>query len=299
MVSINKVRISDLLLDVLWTGWRRWATWAVCIGAIFVPASLQVATDAESAFTSLELLPVLVISWVGGKRSGLIVAFLAAATWAVSDIASEREFSAQWIPWANAATRLMTYGLVAILAAQLRQQFTREHDLATRDSLTGLQNRRAFLEAGEAEVERSKRYGHSLAVVFLDLDNFKQINDSMGHAAGDAALQATARALIGVLRSSDRVARLGGDEFAVLLPETAYDATVEAGRKLSIAVNHALADFPAVKGSIGVAWFERADRLFPLMLRAADELMYEVKKSGKNDMRSRRIPMMRLPDPAL
>lgn len=286
---MNKGRITDFLLNTLWIGWRRWATWAVCLGAIFVPATLQVATDAEAAFTSLELLPVLVISWAGGKRSGLIVAFLAAAIWAVSDIVSERQFSAQWIPWANATTRLMTYGLVALLAAQVRMQFAREHELATRDSLTGLTNRRAFLEAGEAEVERSKRYGHPLAVIFLDLDNFKQINDSLGHAAGDAALQATARALTSVLRSSDQVARLGGDEFAVLLTETGYDATVEAGRKLSIAMNNALADFPAAKGSIGVAWFAQADRLFPAMLKAADELMYEVKKSGKNDICLRRI----------
>jgi len=293
---MKRAGISDFLLNTLWIGWHRWATWSVCIGAISVPAILQVATEAEFAFASLELLPVLVIAWVGGKRNGLIVAFLAAATWAVSDIASEREHSAQWIPWVNAVTRFMTYSLVALLAAQLRQQFAREHEQATRDSLTGLLNRRAFLEAGDSEVERLKRYGHPLAVIFLDLDNFKQINDTLGHAAGDTALQATAKALLGTLRSSDRVARLGGDEFAVLLPETGFDATVEAGRKIYIAVNKSLEAYPSVKGSLGVAWFEDADRLFPAMLKAADELMYEVKESGKNDMRSRRFSAMRLPD---
>ena len=288
--------ISDFLLNTLWIGWRRWAIWSVCIGAIFVPAILQVTTDAEFAFASLELLPVLVIAWVGGKRNGLIVAFIAAATWAISDIASERQFNAQWVPWANTVTRFMTYGLVAFLAAQLRQQFRREHEQATRDSLTGLHNQRAFLEVGDAEVERSKRYGHPLAIIFLDLDNFKQINDTMGHDTGDRALQAVASALRGALRSSDWVARLGGDEFAVLLPETGFDATVDAGRKIHMAVNKALEGFPSVKGSLGVAWFEDVDRLFPDMLNAADELMYEAKESGKNSIRSRRFSAMNLPD---
>ncbi len=209
--------------------------------------------------------------------------------WAVSDMTPGRQFSAPWIPWANAVTRLMTYSLVALLVAQVRLQFEREHELATSDTLTRLLNRRAFLEAGAFEVNRSKRYGHPLAVVFLDLDDFKQLNDTKGHDAGDAALTATAGALLGALRSSDLVARLGGDEFAVLLPEIGYDAAIEAGRKIAIAVNNALRDFPPVRGSIGVAWFGDAQRTFPVMLRAADELMYEVKESGKGNMRSRRF----------
>lgn len=93
-------------------------------------------------------------------------------------------------------------------------------------------------------------------------------------------------------RSSDRVARMGSDEFAVLLPEIGYDAAVEAGRKISIAVNAALAAFPPVKASLGIAWFGEADRLFPEMLKAADGLMYEEKESGKGDMRPRRFSAM-------
>lgn len=284
---MDKARISHALLGTFWTGWRRWAVWTICISSIILLGSLQVATDAEFTFASLELIPVLVMAWISGKRIGLLMAFLAAAIWAVSDTVSARQFSAEWIPWANAITRLMTYSLVAFLAAQLRQQFEREHEHATRDVLTGLSNRRAFFEAGNAEIERSKRYEHPLTVIFLDLDDFKLINDTRGHDAGDAALQATARALLGTVRSSDQVARLGGDEFAVLLPESGYDAAVEAGRKIFLAANAALADFPPVKGSVGIAWFEEPDRLFPEMVKAADELMYEVKGSGKNDVRSR------------
>lgn len=280
---------SEFLLGTFWTGWRRWAAWTICIGAIFLLGALRTATDAEFAFASLVLLPVLFIAWIGGKGNGLFFAILAAAMWATGDIASERQFGAAWIPWANAVTRLMTYSLVALLAAQIRLQFEREHERATRDALTGLLNRRAFLEAGAAEVARSRRYRHPLAVVFLDLDDFKRLNDTRGHDAGDAALRATAGALLGALRSSDQVARLGGDEFAVLLPETGYEAAVETGQKIFAAVSSALGEFPPAKGSIGVAWFANADRSFPAMLKAADELMYEVKQSGKNAMRPRRV----------
>lgn len=286
---MKKARITYFLLGTFWTGWRRWAAWSICVSAIFLLGELRAVTDADFTFASLAILPVLVIAWIDGKKNGLLVAFLAAAMWAVADMVSERQFSTPWIPWANAVTRLMTYGLVALLAAQVRLQFEREHEHATQDSLTGLKNRRAFLEAGASEVVRSKRYAHPLAVVFMDLDDFKQLNDTKGHDAGDAALQATAKALHGALRSSDRVARLGGDEFAVLLPEIGYDAAVEAGRKISVAVNAALEDFPPVKVSIGIAWFGESDRLFPAMLKAADELMYEVKESGKHDMRARRF----------
>lgn len=282
-------RTSDFLLASYWIGWRRWAVWSICISSALLLGTLRTKTDAELAFASLVLLPVLVIAWIGGRWNGLIMAFLGAVMWAVTDIATERQFSASWIPWVNAATRFVTYALVAVLAAKVRLQLERENKNATSDSLTGLKNRRALLVAGEAEVERSKRYGHSLAVIFLDLDNFKQLNDTSGHDAGDAALQATAKALLGDLRSSDRIARLGGDEFAILLPEVGYEEAVETGRKIFIAINIALREFPAVTGSIGVAWFGKIDRDFPEMLKAADELMYEVKASGKSNVRSRRV----------
>lgn len=281
---------TNLFLGTFWTGWRRWLAWFLCLGSIISLGVVRSTSDADFTFASLAIVPVLIISWIGGMRSGLLVAFLAAATWIVGDtVASERQFSANWVPWANAATRLMTYGLVAILAALVRLQLDREHANATRDALTGLQNRRAFLSAGAAEVERSKRYGHPMAVIFLDLDDFKQLNDSKGHDVGDAALRSTAKALLSTLRNSDMVARLGGDEFSVLLPEIDYDAVVEAGRKIFSAVNATLKDYPPVTASLGVAWFGTTDHLFPAMLKEADALMYEVKESGKHDMRTRRF----------
>jgi diguanylate cyclase (GGDEF)-like protein len=283
------MRRIDFLFDGFWKGWHLWAAWFVCLAALFLLGLLRVATDAEFTFSSLAILPVLAIAWIGGRASGLFVASLATAMWIAADILSDRQFGSQWIPWTNAAMRLMTYGLVALLVAQVRLLFEREHLHATHDALTGLKNRRAFLEAGDSEVERAMRYPHAMAVIFLDLDDFKQLNDSRGHAAGDMALQATAKALLAALRSSDRVARLGGDEFGILLPETEYAAALEAARKISTAANAALDAFPPVRISTGMAWFESADRSFSDMLKSADDLMYEVKASGKHDMCSRRF----------
>jgi diguanylate cyclase (GGDEF)-like protein len=276
-----------------WAGWRRWSAWAVCIIVILILGFVRIATEAEFSFASLGLFPVLFIAWTEGRRSGIVVSLLAALMWMVGDIASAREFSAAWIPWANAATRFMTYGLVALLAAQVKVLLDREHEGATEDALTGLMNRRAFLDAGENEVIRSRRYGHPLAVVFMDLDAFKTLNDSKGHHAGDAALTATAQGLRSVLRDTDRVARLGGDEFAILLPEIAYDEAVDAGRKISVAVNDALANYRPVTASTGIAWFGSAEGDFTDMLKAADQLMYEVKASGKGLMRSRQFISMK------
>ncbi len=179
--------------------------------------------------------------------------------------------------------------VIASQFAQMREQIEKEHEFATRDELTGLQNRRAFLEAAMFEVERAQRHNRPLSVVFLDLDNFKQLNDSKGHNAGDAALRAISSALQETLRSTDILGRLGGDEFSIILTEIAYDDVQVAGQKIFDTVRKTLQDFPPVSVSIGVTWFNCIDRSFSDMMKAADELMYEVKGSGKDNICFRRF----------
>ena len=181
--------------------------------------------------------------------------------------------------------------LALVLASQfvqLQRSYNNAQKSARCDALTGLLNKRAFFDAGLMEIERSKRYTHPLAVVYLDLDHFKQLNDTQGHAVGDVALLAVSRALLAALRSNDKLSRLGGDEFAILLPEINFDGANEIGRKILLAVSDALQYYPPVTASIGIIWFEKTDRTFPDMLKAADELMYEVKHNGKNNVTCRR-----------
>lgn len=279
---------SELFYLPFWDGWRRALAYVTCMGLIAFLGSLRTATDAELAFASLAMIPVLVMAWIGGRFAGITMAFLAAGMWFVADIYVAREFSASWIPWLNGMIRFLTYGLVVILVVQVRLQYAREREYARKDALTGLFNRRAFVATGEAEVERALRYKSHLCVIFLDLDNFKVLNDTKGHETGDLALQATATALLDASRSTDCVARIGGDEFAVIFPEINFDAAERAAHKLFSAVNLALNRYESVGASVGVAWFETPAQSFAEMLKIADDLMYTVKAGGKNNLLARR-----------
>lgn len=279
---------SDFLIAPFWVGWRRTLVYVLCVIVIILLGGLRTATDAELAFASLAMVPVLVMAWVGGKWAGITMAFLAAVMWNVADIYTDRTFSAHWIPWLNGFIRFLTYGFVVLLVLQVRLQYAREREHATRDALTGLLNRRSFVTAADAEVDRATRYGSHFTVVFLDLDNFKALNDTQGHAIGDVALRATAMALVDATRSTDIVARMGGDEFAVIFPEVDSDAADVAAHKLFDKVNQALAQYTPVGVSIGVAWFDVPNGSLSMMLKAADDLMYAVKADGKNNLLTRR-----------
>lgn len=280
-------RRRELLEHALAHPVARRVLWPLNIAILVLLGSLRLATEAEYYFASLAVLPVMATAWVYGRRDGLALALLAALMWVIADVGSGA--GSGWLPWANVTTRFITYAIVAVLVAEMRALLARERDEAMHDGLTGLLNRRAFLELGDVESMRSLRYEHSLAIVFIDLDNFKQLNDTRGHLAGDTALRTAAHALHTKLRLSDSVARLGGDEFAIVLPEIDYDAAVDAGHKISHAITAALAEFPPVTASVGVAWFDRACPRFDAMVAAADNLMYEVKRNGKGDFVARRL----------
>lgn len=273
----------------VWQGPLRWLVWLAVLGSTLLLGVLHQVTGAEYALASLAILPVLVVSWLYGSRAGLILSALAAVTGLSGEVAYSHTNSQAWIPWVNTVMRWLTYSLIAVLVAQVRLQMERLRRHATHDELTDLLNRRALLAAGEAEAVRAERYGRPLTTVFLDLDNFKLLNDTRGHEAGDGALQATAAALKRSLRASDHVARLGGDEFAILMPEIDFDAALAAGQKIKTELQLALQDFRPVTASVGVAWFEQARPPFAGMLQAADALMYEVKQTGKGEVAARRF----------
>jgi diguanylate cyclase (GGDEF)-like protein len=160
--------------------------------------------------------------------------------------------------------------------------------LAREDSLTGLANRRHFMEVLRRELDRSGRYGHSLAVIMLDLDHFKAVNDTHGHAVGDSVLREAARALRTVCRDVDLAARLGGEELAILLPETdAAGARIvaERARERIAAVAHTAPDGSTVRvtASFGVA-AARPEVTSEAVLKAADDALYRAKGAGRNQV---------------
>lgn len=158
--------------------------------------------------------------------------------------------------------------------------------LATVDALTGLRNRRAFVEATEREIARNERYGDPLTVILLDIDHFKHVNDTFGHAAGDLVLAAVGQTLGVTARTTDLCARFGGEEFVVALTATALDGGLLAAERLRAAVE-ALVVHSAdgvripVTASFGVALCRRGDSLDSLIDRA-DCAMYASKSAGRN-----------------
>lgn len=178
--------------------------------------------------------------------------------------------------------RLLTYGNVSELADQAEAL----ERLACVDGLTGLNNRRHFLTLAESEWSRFQRYQRPLALLMIDIDFFKSVNDTYGHDAGDAVLKAVAESLHRSKRSSDIAGRLGGEEFALILPEATLDRAIAAGERYRTLIAGrpiiAMGRQISVTVSIGVGVAETGMCGFEDLLKRADVALYEAKNSGRN-----------------
>jgi diguanylate cyclase (GGDEF)-like protein len=175
--------------------------------------------------------------------------------------------------WARRATGLEAE--LQVTRAQLREA----RRLANLDPLTSLQNRRSFEAALERELARAQRYGRGLALLLLDLDDFKQVNDSRGHLAGDALLRELGEQLLAAVRTGDVAARVGGDEFAVLLPESGAEDALAVYERFEDALGRR-SGVDAVSVSAGVSSLQPGDTARGLFGRA-DEELYRTKHRGK------------------
>jgi len=170
--------------------------------------------------------------------------------------------------------RLLTYGNVSELARQADAL----EQLACADGMTGLNNRRHFLVLAENEWSRFKRYGRPLAVLMIDIDLFKSVNDIYGHDVGDEAIKSVAEVLQNHKRTSDIVGRLGGEEFALVLPEATLDSAVSAAERLRQLVANRLIVVEERALSVTISIGASVDEV----LKEADVALYEAKRSGRN-----------------
>ena len=164
--------------------------------------------------------------------------------------------------------------VVARVVRRLRQR-------SLRDALTGLLNRRALGPLLRRQVGRLRRYGETYAVLMVDVDHFKRINDAHGHAAGDAALVELARLMREAARGVDQIVRMGGEEFCVLLPHTDLDGALRLGRRLREIVSRANARVPMTV-SVGVAVAQSADETADAVFARADAALYRAKRGGRD-----------------
>ncbi len=181
--------------------------------------------------------------------------------------------------------------LAALLAALVliwsRHERMQELALqASQDPLTGLKNRRRFEEDLRAELARSHRYGVAGALLMLDLDHFKQVNDTLGHPAGDRVLAEIAAVLRARARETDVLARIGGDEFAIVLPRCEPAEAEEVGTEITVAIRERMSadpEVPPLTASVGIAAFGAGERLsYETVLGRADAAMYAAKGSGRD-----------------
>jgi diguanylate cyclase (GGDEF)-like protein len=272
-------------------------------GAAFGPASGIVATVATVLCVGVAdhfsgplvtlglfyLVPIGFATWLLGLRAGVLVSGTSAL---VSFGANALGPSGPWpapsfavLSW-NAAVQLGTALALVLVLDALRARLEDQEKLARTDALTQIPNRRAFFEAASLELERARRHGRPLTLVYLDCDDFKDVNDRLGHHHGDALLVAAAQTLRSGTRAVDAVARLGGDEFGLLLPET----DVAEARALLERIRAALIATMARHGwdvgfSMGAAVFVTPAATVDEMTARADELMYAAKREEKGALR--------------
>jgi len=187
--------------------------------------------------------------------------------------------------------RLVLLGTMGMFGTLVNLRMQKPHILSANDGLTGLLNRSAFEDRWNGEIARVRRYGHPISVAAIDIDYFKQFNDTYGHAAGDTALRSVAKVIQTRIRGGDFVGRLGGEEFAVALPETNSAAAL----KVAEGLRRAVAENPiALSGrhtpvnvtiSIGVAsWPGHGEEVTRLLVRA-DDYLYEAKLAGRDQVK--------------
>jgi diguanylate cyclase (GGDEF)-like protein len=261
----------------------------LCVCAIALVGWVDLLNEPEMGLSLFYLVPILAAGWWLDVRMAIACAVLAAACWFAADVISHRDIALALSIW-NGATRLSIYVLVGILIASLRRDRQRlqeslrnESTLARTDFLTGLPNTRAFLERLKGELSRVRRKSEPVCVAYLDLDNFKKVNDMYGHGAGDGLLEEVARAITQTVRSSDDVGRLGGDEFAVLLVDTSAEGAPAVGQRLVDRVAALASNYPGagLGASVGIAFVENPPDDAELVLREGDRAAYEAKSAGK------------------
>jgi diguanylate cyclase (GGDEF)-like protein len=248
---------------------------------LLVIAILDILTGEQASFGFFYLLPVSFSAWFDTRRIGLLFALMAAAFWGLANDWGQgfNAGSTAILAW-NTATRLGIFVVVSLLISSMRQILKKLEAAASSDSLTGLLNSRAFLQQAAAELARSRRHQHPISLAYLDLDNFKSINDSLGHSAGDRVLRQAGERLKSITRSTDILGRLGGDEFAILLPETSTEGAGAVAERLT-AVQLELSGQPG-SFSGGIATADQLPATIEDLIAMADRLMYQAKASGKH-----------------
>ncbi len=259
----------------------------VSLSLLSAIALLDHLTGYEIAFSLFYIAPIAIAAWRTRTSVAMLMCALGATVWGAVDYTAGHEYSSGLILLWNSMVRLFFFSIIALLLASLHEKMRMLDRTARADPLTGAVNSRAFLELAGREIERARRYGGAFTLLFIDLDNFKSVNDRCGHAVGDDLLRAVVNALRAVLRATDLIGRVGGDEFVVWLSHSAGDEARETAHRLQRAVAEAVSRLgcPTTMSIGGVSVPRvRPDLTLDLLLKRSDALMYRVKNGAKNGL---------------
>jgi diguanylate cyclase (GGDEF)-like protein len=259
--------------------------------AVLIPAFLALGvivtadffTSYEYSISPFYVLVILAVSWFCGVWWGATFAFLSVFSQIQIGLLVGHRFSEPLKFYLANGNKLFAYLVIALLAAAVRTLYEKAKTAARIDYLTGITNGLGFYEKTSVEMARHRRNRVPFAVAYIDCDNFKDVNDRLGHSEGDRVLKTVGHTLRSKLREIDIVARLGGDEFALVLPQTSEFSAVHVISKLRPELDRVMAKHHwPVTFSIGIGIFPNVPESVDRVIAFSDKLMYGVKALGGN-----------------
>jgi diguanylate cyclase (GGDEF)-like protein len=243
---------------------------------------IDYSTGNDLAFSVFYVLPISLITWFTNKWFGFVASIASAIVWLFADITAAQSSLFSLFPVWNSFIRLAFFLIITFLLSSLKSSL----NLAHIDHLTSAINSRYFYEIVQMEINRFQRNQRPFTVAYIDIDNFKAVNDQFGHKVGDQVLITLVNSVSKVIRKSDFVARLGGDEFAVLFPETDQEAAQIIFSKIQNSFMEAVEQKNwSITFSVGLLVCKVTPPTTDELIRRADELMYLAKSDGKNTIR--------------
>lgn len=273
--------LGQALLEARPAGRSRKSVILAAVGMLVAIAVVDYLSGYEIQIAVVYLIPIFYAATRINRSAGLCFAGLSSVLGIGSDLLAGAHYSSGLVLVIVFVLRTALFLVFVEVIAALRHALEREKESARTDSLTGVSNRRHFIELAGADLAFARRYRRPMTVAYLDLDNFKQINDAHGHAAGDAALVELSRRLQTAVRPGDTIARLGGDEFVALCEHVDEESALAVGRRLLEAIRLPFTAGGAdheLSASIGIALGHSDPEV---LLANADAATYRAKAAGR------------------